>query len=235
MTALISIHDVMPETLERVRELVGQLRDNGHRALTLLVVPGRHWSDGDIRQLAEWSDDGIELAAHGWHHRASSVQGLWHRLHAILLSRDAAEHLALDGDAIGALMRDSADWFIRQGLPAPTTYVPPAWALGPLPRARWSGLPYRRIEVTRGIIDVASGRLHPLPLVGFEADTRFRAAFLRRWNRFQVWQARRRKRPLRVGIHPHDGELKLADDLAVFIRHGWTSRRMDDGAWQESA
>lgn len=235
MTALTSIHDVMPETLERVSHLVGRLRDNGHRAITLLVVPGRSWSASDIRQLAEWSDDGIELAAHGWHHQARTIRGIRHWLHAILLSRDAAEHLALDADAIDALMRDSAGWFIRQGLPTPTTYVPPAWALGPLPRDRWSTLPFRRIEVTRGVIDVASGRLHPLPLVGFEADTRGRAAFLRRWNRLQVWQARRRNRPLRISIHPHDGELKLADDLAAFIGHDWKSRRMDDGIGQESA
>ncbi|MCL7939348.1 polysaccharide deacetylase family protein [Halomonas sp. ATCH28] len=235
MTALISIHDVMPETLDHVGRLIRRLKDNGHCAITLLVVPGRNWSADDIRRLTEWSDDGIELAAHGWHHRAAAIRGIWHRLHAVFLSRDAAEHLALDADAIEALMRDSAAWFIRQGLPTPTTYVPPAWALGPLPRDRWSSLPFRRIEVTRGIIDIASGRLYSLPLVGFEADTRYRAAFLRRWNRFQVWQARRRNRPLRVGIHPHDGELKLADDLAAFIKHGWKSRRMDDGAWQESA
>lgn len=235
MTALISIHDVMPETLDRVRQLISRLRENGHPAITLLVVPGRNWSAEDIRQLVEWSDDGIELAAHGWHHRARAIRGVWHRLHAAFLSRDAAEHLALDADSIDGLMQSSAAWFTRQGLPKPTTYVPPAWAMGPLPRNRWSSLPFLRIEVTRGIIDIASGRLHPMPLVGFEADTRFRAGFLRRWNRLQVWQARRHCRPLRIGIHPHDEELKLSDDLAAFIKHGWESRRMDDEAWQESA
>ena len=186
MRALISIHDVMPETLGQVASLITRLQANGNSALTLLVVPGRDWQPVEIEQLAQWSENGIELAAHGWRHRARGIRGVWHRLHALFLSRDAAEHLALDADGIEALMRASAAWFPRHGLPQPTTYVPPAWALGPLPRERWHTLPFRHIEVTRGIIDTASGRLYLLPLVGFEADTRFRASFLRQWNRLQA-------------------------------------------------
>ena len=228
MKALISIHDVMPETLEKVRGLIDQLHSNGHNAITLLVVPGRDWQAEDIRQLADWSAQGIELAAHGWHHKAAHVKGLWHRLHAALISRDVAEHLALDAEGIETLMHGSAAWFEQQGLPAPSSYVPPAWALGALPRARWPMLPYRRIEVTRGLLDTRSGQLDPLPLVGFEADTRLRATFLRAWNSIQAGKARRQRRPLRIGIHPQDGELLLADDLMGFIRGGWISRRMDD-------
>jgi len=225
--ALISIHDVMPETLDRVRWLIGQLQENGHRAITLLIVPGRHWTAEDIRQLAAWSAEGIELAAHGWHHQAKHVRGIRHRLHSALISRDVAEHLALNTDEIVGLMCRSAAWFTQQGLPLPTSYVPPAWALGALPQPRWQALPYRRIEVTRGILDTASGQLDALPLVGFEADTRLRANFLRVWNRFQTRQAQHQNKPLRIGIHPHDGDLKLADDLMAFIAGDWNSCRMD--------
>lgn len=228
MKALISIHDVMPETLDKVRGLIQQLQDNGHQAITLLVVPGRDWQAEDIRQLADWSAQGMELAAHGWHHKAAHVRGLWHRLHSALISRDVAEHLSLDAEGVEALMGRSAAWFDQQGLPAPSSYVPPAWALGALPKRRWSALPYRRIEVTRGLLDTRSGQLEPLPLVGFEADTHLRATFLRVWNRFQARKAQRQGRPLRIGIHPQDGDLLLADDLMEFMRGGWASRRMDD-------
>lgn len=228
MKALISIHDVMPETLDKVRGLIQQLQDNGHQAITLLVVPGRDWQAEDIRQLADWSAQGMELAAHGWHHKAAHVRGLWHRLHSALISRDVAEHLSLDAEGVEALMGRSAAWFDQQGLPAPSSYVPPAWALGALPKRRWSALPYRRIEVTRGLLDTRSGQLEPLPLVGFEADTHLRATFLRAWNRFQARKAQRQGRPLRIGIHPQDGDLLLADDLMEFMRGGWTSQRMDD-------
>jgi predicted deacetylase len=218
----------MPETLAPVSGLIEQLRKNGHRAITLLVVPGRDWSSHEIERLAEWSSQGIELAAHGWHHQARCIRGLWHRLHSTFLSRNAAEHLALDGEEIEHLMHESAAWFGRNGLPQPTSYVPPAWALGRLSKARWHSLPFRRIEVTRGLIDTASGRLYPLPLVGFEADTRFRAGFLSLWNRFQVWRAGRSRRPLRIGIHPGDGELLLSQELTEFIEGNWQSSRMDD-------
>lgn len=227
MRALISIHDVMPETLGRVQAILDRLHAHNHAGITLLVVPGREWSADDVAQLRQWSRAGIELAAHGWHHRARRIRGLWHRLHSLLLSRDAAEHLALDTDEIAELMRDSALWFEQQGLPTPTSYVPPAWALGALPRRRLPSLPYGQIEVTRGIIDGESGRLHPLPLVGFEADTGFRAAFLRCWNRFQAWRASRTGRHLRIGIHPTDPELFLAEDLNSFIAGDWRSERMD--------
>lgn len=227
MQALISIHDVMPETLDRVRELTARLDAHGHGAITLLVVPNRDWRKADIEQLAAWAEQGIELAAHGWDHRAERIQGLWHRLHSAFISRNAAEHLALDSEQIEALMHRSAAWFRAQGLPAPTSYVPPAWALGPLSSTQLADLPYRRIEVTRGILDTASGKLQPLPLVGFEADTLLRARFLRTWNRFQANQSQRLKRPLRIGIHPQDAQLKLADNLSAFIEGEWVSQRMD--------
>ncbi|MDZ7802583.1 polysaccharide deacetylase family protein [Thiohalophilus sp.] len=230
MKALISIHDVMPETLDRVEALIERLRARDRTAITLLVVPGRAWDETDIARLAAWSRQGMELAAHGWQHHARRIHGLWHRLHALFISRDAAEHLALTTAEIEQLMRDSAIWFEAHDLPTPTSYIPPAWALGRLPRARLAALPYQQVEVTRGVIDCRSGRLHALPLVGFEADTAFRAAFLRCWNRFQAHQARRSGRPLRIGIHPGDAELRLADQLAEFIDGHWTSHRLDDRA-----
>lgn len=227
MRALISIHDVMPDTLDRTQDIIQRLRDHGHTDITLLVVPGRDWSSDDVARLARWAGEGIELAAHGWQHRAKRIRGLWHRLHSRLISRDAAEHLSLNGEEIAALMRDSAQWFARQGLPLPTTYVPPAWALGAISREQLSALPFRQIEVTWGIIDAESGHLQPLPLVGFEADTWLRAAFLRHWNRFQVWRARRTGRHLRIGIHPYDPELLLAAELDGLIAEPWQSERTD--------
>jgi len=228
MRALISIHDVMPETLAAVAGHIERLRDRGHHRVTLLVVPGRHWRAHEIERLAHWEGEGLELAAHGWHHRVERLGGLYHRLHASLLSRRCAEHLALDEPGIAALMAASADWFTRQGLQRPVTYVPPAWALGGLRRERLPHLPYERIEVTRGLLSAADGRLDPLPLVGFEADTTPRARLLRAWNRVQIGRARRHQRPLRIGIHPQDHRLRLADDLERLIDGDWASMRYRD-------
>ncbi|MFP4129614.1 MAG: polysaccharide deacetylase family protein [Halorhodospira sp.] len=227
MRALVAIHDVMPETLARVEGLVERLRRAGHGALTLLVVPGRAWGPAELRLLRRWQAAGIELAAHGWSHHAPRWGGPWHRLHGALLSAGVAEHLALDGDGIAALMARAHAWFPRQGLAPPTTYVPPAWALGAVDRRRLAALPYRRVEVLSGVIDTRSGRLARLPLVGFEAGTVGAAWVLRGWNRLQWRRAQRQGVPLRVAIHPGDEALRLHRDLAAAIRQAPASMRSD--------
>jgi predicted deacetylase len=228
MQALISIHDVMPETLERVDEHVRSLQQHGYDAFTLLVVPGRCWRADELAQLADWQRAGLELAAHGWHHHASRLGGLYHWLHSALISRRAAEHLALGADAIAELMQGAHAWFGEQGLAPPTTYVPPAWALGSLDHDRLRRLPYHRVEVIQGLVDTATGDLQRLPLAGFEADTPVRERFLRRWNRWQLALTRRFDRPLRIGIHPDDPRLRLADELETYLARDWQALRYCD-------
>lgn len=230
MRALISIHDVMPETLDAVEGHIERLRAHGHQRVTLLVVPGRQWDAGTIERLAQWQRQGLELAAHGWHHRAQRLGGPYHWLHAALISRRCAEHLELAPHQIVELMEAAAGWFSDQGLQLPETYVPPAWALGSLSRDRIARLPYKRIEITRGLLSTIDGRLERLPLVGFEADTAAREHLLRRWNRFQTKWAWRRQRPLRIAIHPRDHELRLADELQRLIRDDWVSMCYRDHA-----
>lgn len=210
---VLSVHDVMPDTLAPIGRILARLEQLGLPPATLLVVPGCRWLADDLAQLAHWQQQGYALAAHGWHHRAGSIRGMHHRLHAALLSRHAAEHLSLSGEAIAALMQCAHDWFPRNGLAAPDLYVPPAWALGALPRPALRALPYTSVETLSGIIDTASGRLRPMPLVGFEADTAARAVTLRAFNRSQRLLARGSGLPLRIGIHPQDFRLRLADDL----------------------
>ena len=216
--ALLSIHDVMPETLDRVERILELCEAAGTPPVTLLVVPGRAWQAEDIDRLRTWQQAGHELAAHGWHHRIPHYGGVYHRLHSAVLSRNVAEHLALSPEDVVALMTRSHAWFARHGLPAPSLYVPPAWALGRLPAGAFSRLPFARIEVLRGLIELPAGRLEALPLVGFEADTAWRAAVLGGWNRLQQRRARARRRPLRIGIHPDDPDLRLGQQLRELLR-----------------
>ncbi len=108
---LISVHDVMPETLPEVREIVARLERRGRGPATLLVVPGRDWSPAEIDELRRWRDRGHELAGHGWEHRTPHVRGLWHRLHSLTASRQAAEHLSFDPPGILDLIRRCRAWF----------------------------------------------------------------------------------------------------------------------------
>lgn len=218
LRALVSIHDVMPETRTRVAALLRTMPETiPPERVVLLVVPGRDWSGADRDWLRSLQQQGYELAGHGWSHRCAPPRTLYHRLHSLLLSRDAAEHLSLDADAIAQLIRANRRWFHEQGLDEPELYVPPAWALGALPRRDLKALPFRYYETLSGIHDVQRDRFRRLPVIGFEADTPGRAAMLRLINLVQLRLARWLDRPVRVAVHPYDAELHLAADLRAAL------------------
>lgn len=210
--ALYSVHDVMPSTLDRVERIVERLEGARAGPVSLLVVPHTGWTSESLDRLHGLLARGHTLAGHGWRHEAERVRGFRHRLHSLVISRNVAEHLALDEAGIERLIRRCREWFPANGLPQPETYVPPAWALGRIRRGRLSGLGFRYFETLTGIFDAGSGRFRRLPLVGFEADTPLRARLLRALNRASLaWAGA--ERPLRVAIHPRDPELLLAGDL----------------------
>jgi predicted deacetylase len=221
LEVLFSIHDVMPETLGHVATLLELFRANELAAPALLVVPGRAWTPKALEQLRVYSKAGCELIAHGWLHHAEP-KTFYHRLHAILLSRNVAEHLARDELGVQELILRSVSWFAEHGLPTPKTYIPPAWALG-MPVARLESLPLDLIETVRGVhVRFAAGfRLRPMPLLGFEADTVMRARSLRFWNSLQFAQCRMFGAPLRISIHPRDDQLLLAGDLRNVLQQSW--------------
>ncbi len=216
--ALVSIHDVMPETRTRVTELLRTMPETiPPERIVLLVVPGRDWSGADRDWLRSLQQQGYELAGHGWFHQCAPPRTLYHRLHSLLLSRDAAEHLSLDANAIAELIRANRHWFDQQGLEPPELYVPPAWALGSIPSTGLKTLPFRYYETLTGIHDIERDRFRRLPVIGFEADTPARARMLRLINAIQLRLARWWRRPVRVAIHPHDAELYLARDLRACL------------------
>ena len=216
MHQLISIHDVMPRTLDNVSRVFELVSDASGPPITLLIVPDTGWSAAQLDRLREFVAAGAELAGHGWRHEAPWIRGFRHRIHSALISRNVAEHLSLDRDACMQLMRDCHAWFDDHDLPAPTLYVPPAWAMG---RPRFSDLdelPFARFEILGGVY-VAGQGYRPLPMVGFEADTWFREIACRTWNRYNLYRTRSTK-TLRIGIHPTDLELRLADSVRAVLQ-----------------
>ena len=122
MHALISIHDVMPSTLNRVSRLTQDLTHLQSCNITMLVVPGHQWSREQLDVLREFEQQGYILCGHGWHHSSKKIRGVYHRLHSLLVSRHAAEHLALDEKEITAADR---------GLP-PVVCQKQSWRTGSL-------------------------------------------------------------------------------------------------------
>lgn len=217
LTGLVSIHDVMPETLAHCQTLIDQLRKQEVEAITLLVVPGKDWTRTSLDTLRQWQQQGLTLAGHGWTHQVSHCRSLYHKMHSLFLSRLAAEHLSLEEEQIARLIEGCHQWFVDHGLQPPELYVPPAWALGCLPWQRLQQLPFAQVELLGGVLDANKQDFRKLPLSGYEADTTWRALSLSLWNRINAWRARASGRPLRIGIHPYDGELRLGQQMQAQI------------------
>jgi len=211
-----TIHDVRPDTLDRVDDLLGLLEPEA-TPVCLLVVPGLDWHADGIERLRSWIARGHELAGHGWVHRRAP-RTLYHRLHGVVVSRDQAEHLSASRSEVMNLVARGREWFGAHDLPAPTFYVPPAWALGAVEPRALADLGYRSVEVQWGWHDLEHDRFHAMPLIGFEADTRWRELALGVFNALQVKLARRTGRPLRLGLHPFDLELRRSDEVRRRVR-----------------
>jgi len=208
----------MPSTLDAVERIAGRLQDRGIRKLTLLVVPDTGWDDRGLERLAALQRSGAELAGHGWQHRIRRIRNLRHWLHSTFISRNVAEHLALDRQDVVALMQDCADWFAAHGMSTPTLYVPPAWAMGEATQADLDALPYACYETLYGLYDARSRRFKRLPMIGFEADTRSRALACRLWNGVNLLPG---QSAVRFSIHPMDFELRLGRHLRALLEREW--------------
>ncbi len=211
----VSIHDVMPQTLDRVEHLASRVP--AVVGGTLLVVPGPSWSERELSRLRNLEDAGWELAGHGWLHRAEPPRSFSAHVHRAVISRGVAEHLDRDESEIAELIARNAAWFVESGLRAPTLYVPPAWAMGRISRARLRELPFERYEFLTGVYIAREDRFERQPLVGFEADAAWRALVLRGANLASRALHGVSGRTLRVAIHPFDAELRLRRALEATL------------------
>lgn len=218
LPAIVSVHDVMPETLAQVENILSDplsAFDPAH--VLLLVVPGRPWQPAQLQRLRQLRAAGYEFAGHGWSHEVMAIRTLYHWWHSLLLSRRAAEHLSQDVATLQDLLLRNAQWFCEQGFGQPALYVPPAWALGEL---RWSHLrvsPFKAVETLRGIGNIEGGSFKHLPLAGFEADTGWRAWLLGCLNRLAFTRAKP-ERPVRIAIHPYDFDFYLSQTLREVLQ-----------------
>lgn len=214
--AILSIHDVAPHTLDNVRTLLARIPAPCHQGLSLLVIPGLNWQATDIDTLRQWQQQGYRLCGHGWQHKARDIRGWYHHLHSRCISRDAAEHLSLNQAEIVDLLQNNYQWFIHHNLVPPDCYVPPAWALGSIATHQLSAQPFRFYESTSGYYDCHTKIFRKLPLMGFEADNKWRQYSLAIWNQCNAL-ASRPSRPLRISIHPNDHQLQLAESMQHWL------------------
>jgi hypothetical protein len=220
MRVIWSIHDVSPETVAWADNMVVRLTSSGASPLMILIIPAGDWPSTALDVVGGWESAGHILALHGWDHQALRPNGVYHRLHSLMLSRDAAEHLSRDRAEMLTRIDRGRKWFESNGLREPAVYVPPAWALGAVRATDLEEGGFRWVETLTGIHDAKKGKQRLLPLVGFEADNAWRSAALRVSNAVNLAITRATGSPIRVAIHPHDDAGLLAHDLDRWIRRG---------------
>ena len=116
------------------------------------MIPGLDWNHHQIKKLKSWQTKGIEIAAHGWNHQAEINKTFYHKIHSKVMSANSAEHLSKNRQDVFEIMKNSYNWFIRNGFQKPLLYVPPAWALGNITREDLLKLGFTHYECTTGII-----------------------------------------------------------------------------------
>lgn len=216
--AIVSVHDVTPQTLPVVIKMLNRLERLHIHTATLLVVPGAGWSPVDVSRLRDLQQKGYHLAGHGWIHGCSGRYTLKHKVHALLMSRNVAEHLSQAPGNIANLILRCFGWFHTVGLAPPDLYVPPAWAMGRISRNTLNRLPFKWYESLTGIYDAENGTFHRLLLLGYEADTWLRKLVLKISNRIHQKTASAMGFPIRVAIHPFDLDRRLSADLMDFLK-----------------
>ncbi len=215
MHALVSIHDVMPATLDALGRSIRLVRQFSGKNVCLLVVPGPDWHPEQIELLKKWQDDGFEIVGHGWQHRAPSIRTVKHKLHSAFISGNVAEHLSLETEQIQRLINDSFNWFDRNGF-WPQLYVPPAWAMGKISRSKLKELPFQYYEFLSGLFDKKTEKFVKCPLAGFEADRVWRERFLRCWN-WVNQSLGTKNQPVRISIHPYDLQYRMASQIPLWL------------------
>ena len=218
--ALVSIHDITPETIPAMLDIIKLLKNMNIFPASLFIVPGVKWSTENLNTIRELQNAGYELVCHGWLHECGEKKTIMHKIHGAILSRNAAEHLSRSAENIAELITRGFHWFNEAGLGQPAFYAPPAWAMGGISLHALRELPFKYYEFLTGFYHCRARSFYRLPLVGYEADTRQRVPSLVLMNMLNEGFAHCFSRPLRIAIHPDDFSYLLAESLkSILSRH----------------
>ncbi|MFP4521235.1 MAG: polysaccharide deacetylase family protein [Fibrobacterota bacterium] len=217
MRVILSIHDVMPETFAGISRVADYFLSEGADKICFLVVPHPNWKESDLLRLREYQINGISFAGHGFLHHCGTPRTVYHKIHSVLISRNAAEHLAFQRGDLIEKVSGCAKWFEENGFGIPDLYVPPAWAMGQLKKDDMMSLPFRYYEFLSGVYDSDTDRFFSLPLAGFEADTELRKYILFAVNGIFSAVSKLTGRPLRVAVHPYDLQFKLRKSVQNMV------------------
>jgi len=217
MKLLVSLHDVTPYHLSRLRCAEALLGAIGIRKLAYLLVPQFHGGypcDADPEFVA-WCRAprpfAVDWQLHGFHHlepppAERGGRGKWSdALKRRLLTGGEGEFLALDRSAQRSRLDAGRAMFRRCLGSDPESFVAPAWLFNPALPPLLAELGFRYTESHRRIYSLQTGDSRRSPVITWATRTSLRKlaslaaapVLLRQWEREPL---------LRVAIHPFDVE-----------------------------
>ena len=215
MKFYVSIHDATPQNLDDIESIIQILQNQFDiNKICILVIPGLNWNEIQLQRLRSWQKDGLEIAAHGWNHKAQDKKSFYHKIHSILMSANCAEHLSKKRQEIVKIIRHSYNWFIINDFKKPLLYVPPAWALGKITKQDLDRLAFTHYECTTGMVH--NKKYCFLPLLGFKEKTYIGAMLRRFFNSLNYFMAYFTG-SIRIAIHPKDFTLYLKKDIEKYL------------------
>ncbi|GEM_PF-6364366 len=210
--ALLSVHDVAPDSLAFLADLLRDLSALRVPAVNLAIVPFFHgrgtWTSQEVRRVASAVPPGIrtEVLLHGCYHRrvgANARLPAWRRLLSSIQSAGEDEFFGLPERDTAERVRGGRDAVAAAFGRVPAAFVPPAWSGGPPLRAALKGLGFSLAEDHLWLYEVQRDRRLFAPVIAFATRSPWREWLSARWAR-AVMRAPARGRLLRFAFHPAD-------------------------------
>ncbi|HEY4281557.1 MAG TPA: polysaccharide deacetylase family protein [Chthoniobacterales bacterium] len=208
---VVSLHDVAPPTWEVSRKIVAELKRDGIRACSLLVVPDYHHTGPSLQNapfvswLRELQTEGHEIVIHGYYHERPRPAGesLVSRFLTRIYTQDEGEFFDLPYDEAKRRIGRAREEFVDAGL-NPHGFVAPAWLLGEQSEraARDAGMEYTiRLGSVR---DLRSGDTFLAQSLVYSVRNAWRRQASLCWNALLAQLAGRRGSLMRLSVHPVD-------------------------------
>lgn len=209
---LASIHDVGPRFEPQVEQLVELLgRRLGDMKFAMLVVPD-HWGGAPLREdrafqakLRAWSDAGVEMFVHGWHHRDSARHRGAASIKARHMTAGEGEFLGLDEARALQLMLDGKALIEDVTAREAAGFIAPAWLYGEGARAALRRAGFALAEDHWKVWDPASDAvLARAPVITWASRTRGRTASSLAFAALARQALPALLRTVRIAVHPGD-------------------------------
>lgn len=207
---VVSLHDVSPHTWTPCVEILDELRALGLRHVSLLVVPDHHHRGHFLQheEFCRWLRTqvaiGHEAVIHGYYHERAPRKGesLRERVITRRYTAGEGEFFDISHDAAKELVSRAQADFEQAGL-KPTGFIAPAWLLSAEGERALRELGLIYTTRLRGVMDLASGDVHPSQSLCWSVRAAWRRMISLAWNAF-LFHRLETNALLRIAIHPVD-------------------------------